>query len=242
MSTVTIAAEEFRRALHQVLPAASTDPKGGVLRGVLVEASEGSLRLVATDKHRLVVCDLPVVEGTDANFSAVLDATALADLRDEAAGAAVVLSVEGRRASASVGGHSVKVAVLAGDFPDHRALLNQVTGGAADVRLIADQRAVVDALEEVPDDEPLRVQLRADALEFGQLVPIVVGATYNGPPASLFVEPIYLHDAVVAAPGPVLAIEAVDETSPIVLSTPGDNSYLALVMPVRVGTPRSRKR
>lgn len=67
-------------------------------------------------------------------------------------------------------------------------------------------------------------------------------ATYNGPAALLFVEPTYLHDAVVAAPGPVLAIEAVDETSPIVVRTPGNNSYLAVVMPVLVGTPRSRKR
>ena len=242
MPTITIAAEDFRRALDQVLRAASTDPKGGVLRGVLVEASDASLRLVATDKVRLVVSELPIVSGAGPNFSAVLDATALADHRDRTADGDVVLSVDARRASVSIGDRSVEVGVLAGDFPDYRALLRQITGDASDVSLIADQSTVVDALEELPEDEPLRVQLKADALEFGQLVPIVVDATYAGATASLFVEPTYLHDAVVAAPGPDLAIEAVDETSPIVVRTPADSSYLAVVMPVRVSTPRSRKR
>lgn len=242
MSNITIAAEAFRRALSQVLQAVSTDQDGGVLRGVLVEASDTSLRFVATDKHRLVVSDVPIIDGAGASFSAVLEADTLADLRDDPADGDVVLNVDTRDASVFVGGRSVEVAVLGGDFPDHRALLGRITGGTDDVALIADREAVVDALEELTDDEPLRVQLKPGALEFGQLVPIVVDATYDGPAASLFVEPTYLHDAVVAAPGPSLAMEAVDATSPIVVRTPGDNSYLAVVMPVLVGTPRSRKR
>lgn len=242
MPTITIAAEDFRGALKQVLQAVSKDPDGGVLRGVLVEASAASLRLVATDKHRLVISELPIAEGAAATFRAVLDATALADLRDGAAGADVLLSVEAGAASLSVGGQPVEVGVLEGDFPDHRALLAQITGDAGDTQLIADRAAVVDALEELPDDEPLRVQLKPGSIEFGQLVPIVVDATYEGPAASLFVEPTYLHDAVVATPGPDLAIEAVDATSPIVVRTPDDDSYLAVVMPVLVGSRRPRKR
>ena len=226
----------------QVLRAASTDRDGGVLRGVLVEASEASLRFVATDKHRLVVSDVPIVGGGGASFRAVLDAATLAELRDDPGNGDVVLSVDARGVSLSIGGRSVEVAVLEGDFPDHRAVLRGITGDADAGPLIADRAAVVDALEELPDDEPLRVQLKSGALEFGQLVPIVVDATYDGSAKSVFVEPTYLHDAVVAAAGPELAVEAVDATSPIVVRTPGDNSYLAVVMPVLVGTARSRKR
>lgn len=241
MSTITIAAEGFRRALHQVLRAASTDPEGGVMRGVLVEGSDASLRLVATDKRRLVVSDVPIVDGSGARFSVVLDAIALAELRDDPADGDVVVNVDARGASVSIGSHFVEVAVVDGDFPDYRVLLHHITGDADDAPLITDRAAVVDALEELPDDEPLRVQLKPGALEFGQLVPIVVDATYDGPAASLFVEPTYLHDAVVAAPGPGIALEAVDATSPIVVRTPGDNSYVAVVMPVLVGTRGSRK-
>lgn len=242
MSTVTIAAKDCRRALEQVLRAASTDPEGGVLRGVLIEASDASLRFVATDKHRLVVSEVPIVDGAGARFNAVVDADTLAELRDDPADDDVVLSVDRRGASVSIGDRSVEVALLRGDFPDYRALLRQITGDADDVPLIADQAEVVDALEELPDDEPLRVQLKPGALEFGQLVPIVVDANYDGPAASLFVEPTYLHDAVVAAAGPRLAIEAADAKSPIVVRSPGDHSYLAVVMPTVVGTSRSRKR
>lgn len=54
MSTITIAAKDCRRALEQVLRAASTDPAGGVLRGVLVEASD-ALRFVAAPGPRLAI-------------------------------------------------------------------------------------------------------------------------------------------------------------------------------------------
>lgn len=242
MSTVTIAAKDWRRALEQVLRVASTDPEGGVLRGVLVEASGASLRFVATDKHRLVVSEVPIADGAGATFRAVLDADTLAEVREHPVDEDVAVSVGGSGASVSIGGHSVEIAVLDGDFPDHRAVLRRITGDADVVPLIADRAAVVDALEELPDDEPLRVQLKAGALELGQLVPIGVDANYDGPTASLFVEPTYLHDAVVAAAGPRLVIEAADAKSPIVVRSPGDHSYLAVVMPVLVGTSRSRKR
>ena len=241
MSSVTVAAEGFRRALNQVLRAASTDPKAGVLRGVCVEAHDAVLRLVATDKHRLVVSELPILNGADAEFSVVLEATLLAELPHAGADAEVVLTIHPQRALMSVGGHPVEVAVLGGDFPDHRGVLNQVTGDARDAQLVADQTAVLDALEELPDDEPLRVRLRPNALELGQLVPIAVDATYGRADLSLLVEPTYLHDAVDAAAGPLVAIEAVDERSPVVVRTPGDNSYVAVVMPILVGTPRQRK-
>lgn len=39
--------------------------------------------------------------------------------------------------------------MLAGDFPDHRALLRQITGDTDDV-LIDDRAAVIDALEPAP--------------------------------------------------------------------------------------------
>ena len=243
MSTITISAADFRRALNQVLRAASTDRDGGVLRGVLVEATDTSLRFVATDKHRLAVSDVPITHRAGRPpVSVVLDAETLTELSDTPADGEVVLSLTAKRASASVDGRSVEVPVLGGDFPDHRSLLRQIAGDTSVVPLITDRDAVIDALEELPDDEPLRAQFKHGAIEFGQLVPIVVTAAYDGPATALSVEPTYLHDAITAAPGPELAIEAVDATSPIVVRTPGDDSYLAVVMPVLVGSRTPRKR
>jgi DNA-binding transcriptional MerR regulator len=56
--SMTVPAPAFAAALDQVLPAAGSDPERPVLWCVLVEAREGSLRLVVTDAHRLAVRDL----------------------------------------------------------------------------------------------------------------------------------------------------------------------------------------
>jgi DNA-binding transcriptional MerR regulator len=75
MTTITIPAAALRQALDQVLPAAGGDLERPVLTCVLLEAKDGSLRLVATDSYRLVVRDL-AAHG-DAGFRALIPAATL---------------------------------------------------------------------------------------------------------------------------------------------------------------------
>ena len=55
---VKVAAGALTDALRQVVPAASRDDARPILTGVLLAASAGGLRLVATDSYRLAVRDL----------------------------------------------------------------------------------------------------------------------------------------------------------------------------------------
>ena len=55
---VKVAAGALTEALRQVVPAASRDDARPILTGVLLAASAGGLRLVATDSYRLAVRDL----------------------------------------------------------------------------------------------------------------------------------------------------------------------------------------
>ena len=50
---------------------------------MLIEAKDGSLRLVATDRYRLAVRDLVAVAPSDAAFRALLPADALRSLHAE---------------------------------------------------------------------------------------------------------------------------------------------------------------
>ncbi|RPI25145.1 MAG: DNA polymerase III subunit beta, partial [Actinobacteria bacterium] len=56
--TVEVAGEQLLQALAQVGVAASTDEARPTLTGVLFEAEDGGLRLVATDSYRLAVRDV----------------------------------------------------------------------------------------------------------------------------------------------------------------------------------------
>ena len=53
-----VEAAAFAEALRQVMPGASRDDARPILTGVLLTASAGGLRLVATDSYRLAVRDL----------------------------------------------------------------------------------------------------------------------------------------------------------------------------------------
>ena len=59
---VRVAAGAFAEALRQVVSAASRDDARPILTGVLLTASAGGLRLVATDSYRLALRDLEGIE------------------------------------------------------------------------------------------------------------------------------------------------------------------------------------
>lgn len=56
-------AAEFRRAVARVLPAVSSDPTTPQLASVRLEPCDAGLALVATDRYRLHVAEVPIVSG-----------------------------------------------------------------------------------------------------------------------------------------------------------------------------------
>ena len=71
--------ETLREAIKQTIFATSTDETRAILTGVLVVFQGDSLRLVATDTHRLAVRDCPVKEGTG-SASAIVPSRAMNEL------------------------------------------------------------------------------------------------------------------------------------------------------------------
>lgn len=72
-----VPAEEFSAAVSQVAVAASRDDVTPVITGVQLEVSDNSLGLVATDRYRVAVREIP----WDAGTSSVTEATALVPAR-----------------------------------------------------------------------------------------------------------------------------------------------------------------
>jgi hypothetical protein len=64
-----------------------------------------------------------------------------------------------------------------GQFPDYAPFL------AADARartLVVERDALVSAIEDLPDDEPMQVRFAEGRLEVGDVVPVVLPASYDG--------------------------------------------------------------
>ncbi|MFJ8432984.1 MerR family transcriptional regulator [Kitasatospora sp. NPDC094019] len=124
----TVPAGELAEALDAVRFAVGGDPELPVLSGVLFDLDGGLLRLVATDRYRIALAEVPVeseVSVEPAAASAVVP-VALADavraLLGSAAGA-VELVLGAGAVRVTVGGHRIEGAALDHDYPDYRPLV-----------------------------------------------------------------------------------------------------------------------
>ncbi|MFC5667984.1 MerR family transcriptional regulator [Kitasatospora misakiensis] len=134
----TVLARDLAEALDAVRFAVGSDPELPVLSGVLFDLDGGLLRLVATDRYRMALAEVPATvpageaPGADAPAAdaAAVVPTALADAvrallgAGEGEGAAEVELVLGAGAvCATVGGHRIEGVALDHDYPDYRSLV-----------------------------------------------------------------------------------------------------------------------
>ncbi len=115
---LTVPAADLTAALAAVRYAVGTDPTHPRLHGVLLDAGDGTVHVVATDRHRLAVVALAGA-GTGRAFLP-------ADLVDRAAGLPAggdaEVTVTGDLVEIAAGGRSVRAPAGVDDFPDWRAL------------------------------------------------------------------------------------------------------------------------
>lgn len=124
MTTIVLPAAELAAAIDAVRRAVSVDPELPALGAVLLELGPDGLRLVATDRFRLTLADVPAE--ADGPAVAVLVPVAAVDaFRAVTDVGAVTLSVDGD--DVLLGG--VRTRALELEFPDYRRLLHDRTEG-----------------------------------------------------------------------------------------------------------------
>jgi len=239
---VTLAANDFASALHQVVPAASADDARPILTGVLLAAEAGGLRLVATDSYRLAVRDLPGASVMGEGQSVLVPSRALKEL-ERLLGSAeeITLRLGEREASFEVGGLRLTTRLIEGEFPNYRGLIpashpNQLTVGR-EVLVEAVRRVKLMARE---PNTPVRLAMSADGLELVAITQDVgqaheqVDAGYSGEELTVAFNPDYLLSGVEVSPGDEITLFTVDAQKPAVIRAQGAEDFLYLLMPVRV--------
>ncbi|HYS37513.1 MAG TPA: DNA polymerase III subunit beta [Pseudonocardiaceae bacterium] len=132
------------RALAAVAGAASRDDALPLFTGVRVRSVGASLRLVATDRYRLAVAELPWAADTE--LDVLIPATLLTEITRQAAGAVeLALHADTNRAAISWADAVVGTALLATPFPDETRHI----GTAGDARLVVDADELLGAVRRV---------------------------------------------------------------------------------------------
>ena len=240
-SSVTISGGEFRAALRQVVPAASSDEARPILTGVLMVPEADGLRLVSTDSYRMSVRDLTGTSILGEDQKVLVPSRALAELgRIIGDNDAVVLRLADRDASFEVRGTTLVTRLIEGDFPNYRSLIPTDHPN----KLVVDRERLLEAVRRVRllarESTPIRMAMSATTLDLTAVTTDVgkaheaLEATYQGSDLTVAFNPDYLITGIEVAPGPEITLETVDELKPALLRSIGDEDFLYLLMPVRV--------
>jgi len=226
---------------QQVLFAASSDDARPVLTGLFLHSDSGSLFATATDSYRLAEKKVMKYSGED--ISLLLPASSLQELlrimKDDAS--TVSISYDEQQAVFSVGTVELITRLIEGKYPDYRRLLpaaydTTATLKRADLQEITKvsslfAREAAGGVTVAIDEEKSEVSIRSIASQVGENN-AVAQAKVSGE-AVITMNSRYVLDALGAFTGEQISVNVNGKLDPCVLTDPGDESYLHVVMPVK---------
>ena len=132
MTVVRTTSTALLDALRAVRSAVGTDPELPMLSGVLLDAGEDGVCLVASDRYRLAVRTLPA--GLDGPpVSAILPIALVDDLLALAVSGPAAVRVDGPEVTVEAGGRELRGQRVDADFPDYRPLVREAGSSRLDV-------------------------------------------------------------------------------------------------------------
>ena len=233
---------EFREALSQVVRSASSDDSRPILTGVLMTAeSDGQLRLVSTDSYRLSVRDLEGSSILGEHERVLVPSRALGELQRLIADSdEVTLKLAEHYAQFVVGAVQLTTRLIPGDFPNYHGLIPTDHPNC----LTANREQLLEVVRRVrllaQDSTPVRLVMSSENLEVIAITHDVGKANesmdvqYEGEDLTVAFNPGYLIDGIEATTGDEVTLQTADAVKPALLRSVGNESFLYLLMPVRV--------
>jgi DNA polymerase-3 subunit beta len=212
------------------------------LNGLLLETGNDQLRAVATDGHRLALCDIPL-EGGDGNKAQVIvPRKGVLELQRLLGGDdAVQLLIGSNHIRLVAGDIQFTSKLIDGRFPDYDRVIPK-TGAEAviasrDALRHALQRAAILSNEKYRgvrldfDKNSIRIQANNPDQEEAE---DQVEVEYKGPQMEIGFNVNYLLDALAAVDNDTVEVGLVDPNSSCVVRAPKDETCLYVVMPMRL--------
>jgi DNA polymerase-3 subunit beta len=247
---VSLAAAAFIDTVARVARSASRDDTRPVLTGILVSATESSLRMVATDSYRLSVKTTALESPVAASFEANVPARALQELariaQQTAAEQITVAKLESQ-VIFSLGDGRDGTAVLSsrlidGQFPNFQQLLPETT----DHELRVNREELADVVRRISllaqKNAPLRLGFTPGELKVSAQTPDVGEAhdtlpvPFKGEPFDIGFNPEFLRDGLESVEAPEILIKLTSPLRPGLIESADGSGFVYLVMPIRLGT------
>lgn len=231
---------EMKQILGQVLFTASSDESRPVLTGVYFSGASGRTFIAATDSYRLAE---KTILKDSADMSLIIPAPSLAELvrslKDD--NEIVSITYDAQQARFSVAGVEIVTRLVDGKYPDYKKLLPQKfettarlkRKSLAEITKVSSlfAREAAGSITLTIDEAKKEVSIRSIASQIGENT-ATAEAEVSGD-ATITLNSRYILDALQVFNGDEIQINVNGKLDPCVLTDPGDDTYLHVVMPVK---------
>jgi DNA polymerase III subunit beta len=242
-SRVTLPTEAFVQTVSRVARSASRDETRPVLTGILMSASGGELRMVATDSYRLSVKQTAIDPPLQGSLEANVPARALQELVRIAAQApaeALAVSVGQNQAIFELGDVVLSSRLIDGQFPNYRQLLPETV--EHELRLSsAELTDVVRRMSLLAQkNAPLRLSFSEGTLTVSAQTPDVgeaheaIPVPFHGDPFEIGFNPEFLRDGLESIESDELVLKLISPLRPGLIESPDSGDFVYLIMPIRL--------
>jgi DNA polymerase-3 subunit beta len=242
---LTIATRVLANMIDKTIFAVSPDEARYNLGGVLIESpSQGTVRMVATDGHRLSMVEREAAEFT-MQGNAIIPRKGLAELRkllDQEGEEQVRLMLDGQLAWLRRGATEVSMRLVEGEFPDYRGVIPKQSKYSVavgrDALLNSIKRAAIFSNERYHGVKltlaPGSLTISSTSPEMGEASE-TIDIDFKGEEFSIGFNAAYLIQALGVLPQESeTSLGLSDDVSPGVITTSADTQFTYVVMPMRL--------
>jgi DNA polymerase III subunit beta len=235
--------------LEKVVHSIGSDEARAYLNGAYVETAEMNgknfLRAVATDGHRLALCEKELGEGSDLDISrgVIIPKKGIFELKKIIEGEDVPVKVCFTERNAIVRKESLLfiIRLVEGEFPDYLSVIpknNERTLVGSRDELYAALRRVSLLSEELA--RGVKFQIATKHLEVSCENPNLgeareeMAVSYDGEAFAIGFNAKYFIDALSVVKDEDVNLSFNDASSPVIIRAPSDTGFLAVIMPMRL--------
>lgn len=241
---IALPVEAFVKTVSQVARSASRDETRPVLTGILMSASEQTLRMVATDSYRLSVKQSTLESPLQGTLEANVPARALQELariaQQDGGGDELAVSVGQSQVVFELGQVLLSSRLIDGQFPNYRQLLPESV--EHELRLSsAELGEVVRRISLMAQkNTPLRLAFAEGQLTISAQTPDVGEASetipvpFSGESFEIGFNPEFLRDGLESVESDELVLKLISPLRPGLIETPDGGDFVYLIMPIRL--------
>ncbi|WP_198597763.1 DNA polymerase III subunit beta family protein [Blastococcus atacamensis] len=220
MTSIATTAPALLAALRAVRFAVGTDPELPMLTGVLLDADPDAVRVVATDRYRLVVRQLPGAVLDGARISVIVPVALVDELLSSTASGPVTVRVDGDDVVVQGSDLALRGRRVDADFPDYRPLVREPGSAQMELDVARFRDELAAAPTRAVPTGPDGAEETATVLTLGE---VEVGVNRE-----------FLLQALDADDAGQLVLDLDGPLAPLAIRDPSRPGDVSLLMPIRL--------